>query len=308
MSSKFISAEPVSFDGMTSGQTSLSNSPYVNDSTLPLKGSNENSQMIPQTSSQMIPQMSPQTSSQADSKTSSQTDAQTSPQTSPHTSLQPPSVLLPVLEKYRQVVESPEDLDVMWDFVQFYLTFLESRTNMIIPLIQENSPQLSGVQLSGKSLMMVLKDASIKDIPWSIYNIFLTISNIGALIAQKEPKDDRDKFYILYVMLSIDSNDSPTYSFTELLQNLQNSQEGSELYSKLDARFLKEFAKYENTSLVSKCSNYIRGNPWIWALIAFLIILLIGLSVASFYSTSVNDTSTSRKSTFGIISGFGTDD
>ncbi len=205
--------------------------------------------------------------------------------------LQLPGILSPILTKYQKVVETPNDVNVLWSFVQSYLTFLEQKANLILPIIKETYPDSKE-----ENLILSLKENSINNIPWSIYNCFLTLSNIGSTIAQKDPKDDKDKFYLLYVMLST-NNDSPTYSFTELLQTLQTQNtETQELYNTLNEKFLKAFEKYNKTppeqkeGFMSKTytipyCNYEVQAKWLF-IIAFIIILLLILGITGWCYSS----------------------
>jgi hypothetical protein len=200
-----------------------------------------------------------------------------------------PSELQAVLNAYQTVVENPSDQNVLWNFVKIFFTFLESKANLVIPIIQGNA--------EGGNLMLVLKNAGITSIPWSVYNAFLTLSNIGSSIAQKEPKDDKDKFYLMYVMLSVDNN-SPTYSFTELLQTLQSQgEETMQVYNNLNDKFLQAFSKYENPSEKSKDAKsddvmsrtvtipYLNSQvqmKWILLMVVVLILLVV-LGLGFFY-------------------------
>jgi len=206
--------------------------------------------------------------------------------------LQLPGVLSPILTKYQKVIETPNDVNVLWSFVQSYLTFLEQKTNLILPIIKETYPDSKE-----ENLILALKENSINNIPWSVYNCFLTLSNIGSTIAQKDPKDDKDKFYLLYVMLST-NNDSPTYSFTELLQTLQTQNtETQELYNTLNEKFLKAFEQYNKPSSEGKAEgfmsktytipycNYEVQAKWL-VIIAIIIILLLVLGITGWCYSS----------------------
>lgn len=210
------------------------------------------------------------------------------------TKLQLPGELAPLVGLYQKVVESPNDLNVLWDFVQNYLTFLESKTNLILPLIKEIHPDSKAT-----NLILALKENSINNIPWSVYNCFLTLSNIGSSIAQKEPKDDKDKFYLLYVMLSI-NNDSPTYSFTELLQTLQTqNNDTQEIYNKLNEKFLKASEQYNTPTkdeskegFMSKsfkvpyCDYQVQAK---WLIIIFIVIIfLVVIGVGGYFYSGNN--------------------
>lgn len=212
-------------------------------------------------------------------------------ETNQQKTLQLPGVISPIITKYQKVVETPNDVNTLWSFVQSYLTFLESKANLILPIIKENYPDSKE-----HNLILSLKENSINNIPWSVYNCFLTLSNIGSSIAQKDPKDDKDKFYLLYVMLST-NNDSPTYSFTELLQTLQTqSTETQELYNTLNEKFLKAFEQYDKPSsketegFMSKTytlpyCNYEVQAKWL-VLIAIIIILLLVLAITGWCYSS----------------------
>lgn len=141
-----------------------------------------------------------------------------------------------IINNFRDVVNKPDDIENLWNFTTKYLTYIESRSEPIISII---SPQ------SQDSLMKTIKKVRVDGVPWSIYNCFLTISNIGSEIAQKENISESDDFYIKYVMLSF-MGDSPVYQFTQLLQTLQTQDEKTkELYVNLDKRFMDSFKKYE---------------------------------------------------------------
>ena len=194
-----------------------------------------------------------------------------------------------VIELFKVVVEEPNNQDKLWDFTKKYLTYLEDKSGEIKSIIDPESKE---------SLMITLKNKGISEIPWSIYNMFLTISNIGSTIAQNETLDGKSNFYIKYVMLSFDS-ESPIYQFTQLLQTLQTQDDKTrEIYQKLDSLFMDAFKKYEhkepvktktNTSpsflenKVSICGKEISMKLLIIILIVILLILGIGGS-AYWYS------------------------
>lgn len=148
-----------------------------------------------------------------------------------------------IIGKFADVVENPSDPDTLWVFVKDYLTYLESKTQMVVPLIDPESKQ---------TLIQTIKKKSNESIPWGVYNCFLTISNIGSNIAQKETLDDTDKYYIMYVMLAFEG-DSPVFQFTQLLQNLQSQDESTKkVYESLDSKFLEACSKYDQKKPVKK--------------------------------------------------------
>lgn len=143
-----------------------------------------------------------------------------------------------VIGLFEKVVQSPNNIDTLWSFVKGYLTYLESKTDMVRPFFDNQ----------GDNLMTTIKKSSIQNVPWGIYNCFLTISNIGSTIAQKQDLDDKDHYYIMYVMLSF-GEDSPVYQFTQLLQTIQTQDDDTKkLYQQLDSKFMDSFKKYEKSS------------------------------------------------------------
>ena len=165
---------------------------------------------------------------------------QETPKETPKETKKIPSELQPIFNLYKKVVENPQNVENLWNFTQGYLTFLETKSNMILPIIKESNPNIEG-----NSLMLALKESGITNIPWNVYNIFITISNIGSSIASKQTKDDKDQFYLIYVMLSF-GDESPVFNFTELLKTLQTQDaETQKIYSDLNEKFEKAFAKYE---------------------------------------------------------------
>jgi len=184
------------------------------------------------------------------------------PETQETQELKLPGELNPLLALYSKIVEDPKNITFLWNFTQNYLTFLESKSNLIVPIIKEMYPGTKE-----NNLILLIKEISIPNIPWSIHNCFLTITNIGTNIAKKEIKDEKDKFYLMYVMLSV-NNDSPTYSFTELLQTLQQDQQ---IYNELNNKFLEAFKKYESPCV----GNFLGGIDMKWVCIGITIFLLI---------------------------------
>lgn len=151
-----------------------------------------------------------------------------------------------IIEKFSKVVQNPSDVDTLWIFVKDYLTYLENKTHMVLPLIDKDSKE---------TLIVTIKNKSNKDIPWGVYSCFLTISNLGSDIAQKEQLDDTDRYYIMYVMLAFDG-DSPVFQFTQLLQNLQAQDENTlKVYEALNEKFLKASEKYNQPPVKSKKKN-----------------------------------------------------
>jgi len=213
-------------------------------------------------------------------------------ETQPQTQQQPQQPKIPqdsqkIIDVFQNVVEKPNDVDTLWSFVRDYLTYLENKSAMVKPFFDKGSP----------SLMMAIKKASMQDVPWGVYNCFLTISNIGSTIAQQESLDDKDKYYIMYVMLSFDS-DSPVYQFTQLLQTLQTQDdETKEVYSKIDSKFKDAFKKYDNptqekqtitsksTSLLNKTFT-IAGkqiSAKVLLIVLVIILLIVGMGGAYYF-------------------------
>lgn len=189
-----------------------------------------------------------------------------------------PSELEPVMMVYQKVVENPRSINNLWNFTQTFLTFLESKTGVVVPIIKELYPDSTE-----ENILLLLKEVSMKNIPWSIHNCFVTLSNIGTTLAQKEPKDDKDRFFLLYVMLSV-NEDSPTYSFTELLQTLQ--QQDNALYEQLNTKFMEAFSKYEKpASTKTFCMDNI-DMKWVWIVVAIVLLLLIGGGCFYYYRCS----------------------
>lgn len=187
-----------------------------------------------------------------------------------------PQETQPVLNEYIKVVENPVDVTTLWNFVQIYLTYLESKTHQIIHFFSPDS----------KNLMVAIKKASIANIDWNIYNCLLTLSNTGTQIAQKEQKSEQEKYYLTHVMLTM-GDDSPTWSFTELLQQLQ--QKSPEVYKQLNDKFMDAFSKYDTSSdkvTIPYC-NYQVDKKWIIIAIIFLI-FIISISAGGFFYSRNN--------------------
>ena len=146
-----------------------------------------------------------------------------------------PAEIVQLKNVYEKIVETPDDIDILWQFVRMYLTYLEKRHDMIVPFFGETG-----------DLMGSLHAISTKtnDIPWGIYKCFKLISDKGSSIAKELNESDeenaKDLYYIMYVMLSFDSN-SPVYQFTDLLHALM--QEKPEIYETLNNMFLEAFER-----------------------------------------------------------------
>jgi hypothetical protein len=152
-----------------------------------------------------------------------------------------PGDIQKVLSVYQDVVKNPENVDALWKFVSFYLTFLESHANKLVPILKNFYPDVKE-----NNIILILKEISSKEVAWGVYNVFFTISNIGSEIAKNPKPEPSDQWYIVYVMLSLTEN-SPVYDFSILLQKLQEQNEKTaEVYRELNNRFLTSFAKYEN--------------------------------------------------------------
>lgn len=204
----------------------------------------------------------------------------------------PKEIPIELFDLFKKIVDSPNDINVLWEFTKKYLSYLESKTNLIKPFFDES-------EASG-NLMNSIKKVSIENVPWGVYNCFLTITNLGSTIAQKEKLDDKDNYYIMYVMLSFGGNDSPVYQFTNLLNTLQTQDQNTQnIYQELNAKFIDAFKKYEspketkdNSKNVSKDKSFfnksfkiagknVSGNV-ILIVVVFVVLLLI-LVVSGFY-------------------------
>jgi hypothetical protein len=199
-----------------------------------------------------------------------------------NTPKQIPNDLVPILNKYQKVVENPQNLDNLWNFVQVYLTFLELKAFMILPIIKEIN---SNVQKED-NIILALKECRISNIPWGVYNMFITISNIGSQIASKQTKDSKDQFYLMYVMMSLEDNDSPVYNFTELLKSIHDT----DLYKNLDKKFLDAFKKYEKSDSFMEKSVDILGNPFKvkWIILIIIIVVLLIVAIGLYYYKNKN--------------------
>lgn len=142
-----------------------------------------------------------------------------------------------IINLFGSVVESPNDPNVIWDFVKKYLTYLEVQHETIKEILDPNSQH---------NLMKTIKNVSGGGMEWSVYSCFITLSNLGANLAQKENISEKDDFYIKYVMLSFDG-DSPIYQFTQLLQTLQSQDEETrKIYDTVNEDFMKAYMKYDS--------------------------------------------------------------
>ncbi len=187
-----------------------------------------------------------------------------------------PQEIQPVLNEYRKVVDDPVNVTTLWNFVQIYLTYLESKTSQLLPFFAPDS----------KNLMLAIKKASVANLEWSIYNCFLTLSNIGTQIAQKEQRSEQENHYLTYVMLTM-GDDSPTWSFTELLQQLQ--QKSPDVYNQLNTKFMEAFSKYDDSpdKVTIPYCNYQVDKKWI-IIAVILLLVVIMVSVGGFFYSKNN--------------------
>lgn len=189
----------------------------------------------------------------------------------------PKEIPTELFELFSKVVESPGNETALWEFTKKYLTYLESKSQLVKPFFGESD-----------NLMTAIKNVSIENVPWGIYNCFLTISNQGSTIAQKDNLDAQDNYYIMYVMLSFGGNDSIIYQFTQLLQNLQTQDETTKkTYEQLDSKFIEAFKKYQpkpkNVGFLNKTFK-IAGKELSGKMVIIIIVgllLFIGIIVSA---------------------------
>lgn len=175
-----------------------------------------------------------------------------------------------ILALFQDVIKTPDNPDVLWNYVQAYLTFLETQSDKLSPILLENSAK-------GNNLMALIKSIKNETIPWGVYNIFLTLSNIGTSIAQKKDYSESDLWYIANVMLSSDNKGSVTYDFTLLLQKLDNT----DIYKNVNTKFLEAFKEYEpkpeKTSILSKKCIIAGREIYIMWIVLVVLLLVLGL-------------------------------
>jgi hypothetical protein len=180
-----------------------------------------------------------------------------------------------IIDAFQKVVESPEDGNRLWGFTKLYLTYLEVQSETIVPFLDPSSKE---------TLMKTLKNVRTQDADWGVYSIFLTISNIGSSLAQKQDRSEKEEFYIKYVMLSFDG-DSPIYQFTQLLQTLQTQDKNTkDIYDELDKLFLKSFQQYEPVvktvgkldQVYTICGKQVTVKVMLMVFVTLLIILGLG--------------------------------
>lgn len=200
-----------------------------------------------------------------------------------------------IIDLFGHLVDTPDNIDKLWNFTTKYLTYLEAKSDMINPFFSNESHNQSDKPLV---LLLSIKESSIKDVPWGIYNCFLTISNIGSSIAQKETLDEKDDFYIKYVMLAFGEN-SPIFQFTQLLQTLQKQEpQTQQVYSTLNSKFLEAFEKYEKkpsnkSKQIQKKKNSMLDKSFkiagkeisakVLIIVLIVILLIIGIGMSAFY-------------------------
>lgn len=220
------------------------------------------------------------------------------PQQQPEQQSQPQEMQLPkdisdMLEKYENVCSNPNDVDVLWDFVQYYLTFIENNSHMIIPIIKRYNENIN----ENQNILLIFKNLGLKDVEWGIYNMFVTISNLGSKIMSRDNKDERDEYYLIYVMLTV-NNESCIFNFTELLRNLMiQTDERLEKYNTLNTKFLNSFKDYERDGKkVSKegFSQSIEKSiklPFVnknikmkWIILVTVIIILLLISIFCYWN------------------------
>lgn len=150
-----------------------------------------------------------------------------------------PDRLLPIMKSFNDVINEPYNKDNLWKFITLYLTFLEKNQDSFGQLFDRKD---------NENILMSIYNTRNQEIPWSLYNCFITISNRGVVLSQKNDSSDNEKKLVSDVMLTagIDDDSSPTYSFTSLLQSLQSKDENTiELYNELNNDFIKEFETYK---------------------------------------------------------------
>lgn len=143
---------------------------------------------------------------------------------------------LKILNDYFQKIQQSETSGTIFDFVQVYLTFLESKSDTIMSVLQETYPQK---QLNTDNLMLCLK--SIDPSNWSVIKIFENIIDAGSIIIKKENLTEGENFYITHVMV-ISGQFSMIYSFTSYLKEIQSS--SPKMYDDINSRFIKAFSVY----------------------------------------------------------------
>ena len=198
----------------------------------------------------------------------------------------PKEIPIELFDLFKKIVDYPNDVNVLWEFTKKYLTYLESKSNLVKPFFDES-------EASG-NLMNSIKSVSIENVPWGVYNCFLTITNLGSTIAQKENLDDKDNYYIMYVMLSFGGNDSPVYQFTNLLNTLQTQDQNTQkVYEELNNKFIESFKKYEtkkvvkdkNVSFMNKSFKIAGKNVSgkVILIVSVFVVLLLIIVLSGFY-------------------------
>lgn len=193
-----------------------------------------------------------------------------------------PDDVKPILLEYDKIV--PNVPDTVWGFVKAYLTYIEKKESLIKPLIAPDTKN---------NIIKSLNDVSSSDTqtPWGVYKCFLTISDIGSSIAQKQQLDDRDRYYLMYVMLAF-GDTSPIYEFTQLLQKMQSDPNTLDNYNSVNSRFLEAYKRYEPKSsklsfLDKSCK--LGGKDISYKLLLVIAILtLLVIAAAGLYYSSGN--------------------
>lgn len=142
------------------------------------------------------------------------------------------------IDSFSKLVENSDDVSSHWDFIIKYINLIGDNQPDILPVFNS----LNNSNETNPFSFIYKYSGSGKDFTLSTF--FLSIVKVCTDVAQN--KIDENTGFILQCLMLANDNNSPVFSYTELLNKIQHN----DLYKELNEKFLE---KYQNLT-----SEYIK--------------------------------------------------
>ena len=132
---------------------------------------------------------------------------------------------------FTKIIEDPSDVDNQWKFISEYMTLLNKNDNEILSVFNKVGKN------EESDLFSYISKYGSQSGSWGLFEFFASIVSICTQVSQGET-DENQNFILQCVMLSNDNN-SPVFSYTELLHKY--TQSPNEIYKTINEKFLEKY-------------------------------------------------------------------
>lgn len=180
---------------------------------------------------------------------------------------------------FSDLIEDTNNQEKHINFIKCYLDLLSNNNNDMLSV-------LSTVGESENDNIFSFIYSNSQQMSWGLFEFFVTVVNLCSQISQNKDLTHQQKF-VLYCIMLTNNNDSPVFSYTELLHKYKES--NNEMYEELNSIFLEQYnllsPKIESNESIQKVEEELEKSEddkknksldfnFIFIIIALVVVLL----------------------------------